>query len=159
VSGVDLAATYSGEVSAGHRLNLSLAASFQDSERQISSNQPMIQLAGTIFDPPHWRGRFTGSWEHGNVALTTVVTYIGGTRDDRFRPLTRVAPFASVDFIARIRGDTGFLGGVEASLSVLNLLNEKPEVIRNTNPADPPYDTTNYSAVGRFVGIQIRKSW
>ncbi|MCM3420951.1 TonB-dependent receptor [Sphingopyxis alaskensis] len=160
VKGVDLSAAYSREFDAGQRLNLALAASYQESDRQISSGQPTLQLAGTIFDPPHWRGRFTGSWEQDNVALTTVVSYIGGTQDDRFQPFTRVDSFTSIDLIARVRTQgTGLFGGVEASLSVLNLLNEKPDIIRNTNPADPPYDSTNYSAAGRFVGIQLRKSW
>lgn len=160
VKGVDLLATYSREFDAGQHLSLSLSSSYQESERQISPRQPTIQLAGTIFDPPHWRGRFAGSWEQDNVTLTAVATYLGGTRDDRFAPFTHVRSFTSIDLVARIRTQgTGFLGGTELGFSVLNLLNEKPDVIRNTNPADPPYDTTNYSAVGRFVGLQIRKSW
>ncbi len=63
--------------------------------------------------------------------------------------------------IARIRADTGTgpLRGVDLSVAVLNLLNERPARIRNTNPVDPPYDSTNYPATGRVVSLTLTKSW
>ncbi len=158
VKGVDLSAVYEREFPGGGRLSLGLSTSYQKSTRQISEGQPTIRLAGTIFDPPHWRGRFTGTWQQDNVTVATVVSHVGGTLDDRFQPFQRVESFISLDLVATIRSrGTGFFEGFEANFSVLNLFNEMPGIIRNTNPADPPFDSTNYPAVGRYVGIQLRK--
>jgi hypothetical protein len=47
------------------------------------------------------------------------------------------------------------LHGVELSLSVLNLFNEAPPNLAPIAPIVVSYDSTNYSAVGRFVTASI----
>ena len=42
-------------------------------------------------------------------------------------------------------------------LSVLNVLDEKPASIENSDPSLPPYDSSNYSVIGRQVSVTIRK--
>ena len=47
----------------------------------------------------------------------------------------------------------------ELRLSALNVLNQKPHFLPNPFPEAAPYDSTNESPVGRFVGASIRKNW
>jgi iron complex outermembrane receptor protein len=161
VRGVDFTADYRIDLSADERLNLTGMASYIESDQQLSAGQPVLQLAGLIFNPPHWRARGGFTWQRSALTFSGFVNHIGGTSDNRFPPILRVGSFTSVDLTARLSsGDqSGLLRGVSAILSVSNLFNEQPEVIRNTNPADPPYDSTNYSAIGRFVSLTISKSW
>jgi len=73
----------------------------------------------------------------------------------------RVGSMATVDATLLYRGDvpSGWRHGLTASLTVQNLFNAKPDVIATTLPSDTPYDSTNYSPVGRFVAASVIKSW
>jgi outer membrane receptor protein involved in Fe transport len=161
IRGVDLAITYAGQLGSADRLSVSAAASYLESDQQLSADQPTTERAGTIFDPPHWRGRASATWEHSNMGLTGVATYIGGTVDDRVLPHMGVGGFASFDAIARFRtGATkGPLANLDFTLSLLNFLNETPSLIRPIDPAAARYDSTNYPAVGRAVSVTIAKRW
>lgn len=72
-------------------------------------------------------------------------------------PLTsfKVASVATLDLSARVK--IGALG--EISVNALNIFNAKPEMTAVASPSDTPFDSTNYSAVGRFLGITISRDW
>lgn len=160
IQGVDLSASYEKDFGDAGKINLAAAASYLESDRQLNPGQQAIQLAGTIFNPPHWRGRAGGSWERGNVGLSAYFSYIGGTNDNRYDPDVHVGAFKTLDLTVRVRSEgEGLAGGFEAILTVLNALNEKPSIIRNADPADPPYDSTNYSVAGRVVALTLTKHW
>jgi outer membrane receptor protein involved in Fe transport len=82
-------------------------------------------------------------------------------RDIRSSPAGKVHGVTTLDLTARYRApDTaGPLKGVEFSLSVQNLLNAGPDPIAVSAPYETPYDSTNYSPVGRLIAIEVRKSW
>ena len=54
----------------------------------------------------------------------------------------------------------GAWSGVEFALTVSNLFDRKPPLYA---PAAPlyvaPYDSTSYSAIGRFVSASVAKRW
>lgn len=161
LQGIDLALDYALELDVTNRIRFSGSASYIESDQQLSPGQPVVERAGTIFDPPHWRGRGSISWERGKFTLTGVGTYIGGTTDDRFEPATRVGSFTSFDAIAQLAtsDDGGPFAGIEVTLAVLNLFNARPDIIRTSSGAQPPYDATNYSILGRSVSLTISKAW
>ena len=160
ISGIDVQARYQTALADG-RLNLSASATYLDSEQQISAGQPVQQLAGTLFNPPHWRGRGTASWDKGALGLAVTLSHIGGVDDQRTASAGRVRGMTIADVSARYRieGDHGPLGGVEVGLSIQNLFNVAPEVIATSLYYDTPYDSTNYSPVGRFVAFELVKRW
>jgi len=53
----------------------------------------------------------------------------------------------------------GACAGIEIALSAQNLFDQAPPSYAATSPADPAYDSTNYSAIGRFVSLSISKKW
>lgn len=161
LQGVDLSADYAMALGSNNRLLWNATASYLESNQQLSPGQPTLQRAGTIFDPPHWRGRGSVTWERGNVTLTGVASYIGGTQDDRYAPTVRVGSFTSVDAVAQIKTveTSGPLANIGATLAILNFFNEKPALIRNASAAAPPYDATNYPVVGRVVSLTLSKAW
>lgn len=160
ISGIDVQARYQTVLADG-RLSLSASATYLDSEQQISAGQPVQQLAGTLFNPPHWRGRGTASWDKGGLGLAVTLSHIGGVDDRRTASAGRVRGMTIADVSARYRieGGDGPLGGVEVGLSIQNLFNVAPAVIATSLHYDTPYDSTNYSPVGRFVAFELVKRW
>ena len=57
IHGIDIDADYRIELGRSGTLRLSGSASHLVSAQQLSAGQPFLPLAGTIFHPPHWRGR------------------------------------------------------------------------------------------------------
>ncbi len=161
IKGVDLAIGYSGNIGPQDRLELTGNATYLESDRKLSAGQPALQRAGTIFDPPHWRGSISASWIHDQLSVTGTANYIGGTLDDRFQPFVRVGSFTSFDLIGQLHSgdDQGPLSGVGVTLAVTDLFNTKPATIRNSSAAAPPYDATNYPVVGRVVSLKLTKRW
>jgi iron complex outermembrane receptor protein len=161
VKGVDLALRYQFELSPEETFQLSASGSYQESERQLAAGKPIIQLTGLIFNPPHWRGRIGGTYQRDNVSFSAFGSYIGGTLDNRIQPMQRIGSFKTLDAVMRVKttASGGVFRGVDATLAITNFLNEKPDIIRNTNPADRPYDSTNYSVAGRVISLTISKAW
>ncbi|CAN5665734.1 hypothetical protein BH10PSE14_BH10PSE14_43360 [soil metagenome] len=160
VGGVDLLAQYSSAMGAG-TAHASLNLSYLVSEQQVSAAQPVTQLAGILFSPPHLRGRGELGWQRGSIGLTGDLNFIGPVRDTRAGLPTRIAGMTPIDLTLRYRTPShhGALGGIDVILSVQNLFNEKPSVIATTQPVDTPYDSTNYSPFGRVVSLSLSKKW
>jgi outer membrane receptor protein involved in Fe transport len=161
LQGVDISAEYELLNGANERLVLSASASYLESDRRLSAGQLVVERAGRIFNPPNWRSRLGGTWQRDNVRLTSFVNYVGGTLNDQTPVFERVAPFVTLDLSAHLRTTAthGLLRDLEFRVSAANLLNERPDLIRNPNPASPPYDSTNQSPVGRFISLSVAKSW
>lgn len=159
--GVDITLTYRRDIGVDSKLNLTGSLAYLTSDQQLSPGQPTIQRAGTIFDPPHWRGRAGVSWEQANLTLASFANYIGGTLDDRYQPFVRVGAFLSFDATARLRSraNAGLAKNFDVSASILNIANRKPDIIRNLNAADPPYDSANYPVTGRTISLTLTKAW
>ncbi len=95
------------------------------------------------------------------VTANAAVSYIGALVDRRLATVQRLSPSATVDLgmhYAVIRGDDRD-PGLEFSLTIQNLFNDKPDVIGQTGPNTTPYDSTNYSPIGRFIAFGVRRHW
>ena len=81
--------------------------------------------------------------------------------DRRFENKRRLAPSATLDVAATYTLDQGDgrEPGLELSLSIQNLFDQAPRGIEQVGPYDTPYDSTNYSPIGRFVSVGIRRHW
>jgi len=161
VEGVDMVADYGLALRDGSRLRLSAAATYLASDQRLSANQPIVRQAGTIFNPPNWRGRAGATWQAEAAGLSLFVNHVGATTDTRFPERERIGPFVTLDLSASVRlgGWAGPLRGLEVRASALNLLDEQPDIIRNSEAAAPSYDSTNQSPVGRFISVSLRKAW
>jgi len=160
--GIDAIARYKAELGPRDTLTLDANASYLVSSRQISSSQPVIPLAGILFNPPHWRGRGSLSWDHQRFGVTATLNYVGDLSDTRQTPALRVPGQATIDLALRFRTSDrapGALRGLELILAAQNLLNTPPPLITTGPVTDAPFDSTNYSPIGRFVSFTIAKKW
>lgn len=158
--GVDLLARYRTTIGRD-TLGVSLNASYLDSEQRLTAAQPVTPLSGRLFNPPRWRARGELSWSNGPLTFTGAANYLGPVRDTRGLAAERVAGMTPVDFAARFRSGDGppVLRGLDIVVSAQNLFNDVPDQIATTLFYDAPYDSTNYSPLGRVVSISVVKSW
>lgn len=159
--GLDISALYRAALGEEDTLTLTAAASYLDADRKLSAGQAPLERSGVIFTPPHWRVRGGLNWERANTQVAASLNYAGGVVDNRFVVPTAIGTFTTLDLSAGFRStaQAGLLRNVDLRVSALNILNEKPDVIRTTDPAAIPFDSTNQSSIGRFVSLAVTKSW
>lgn len=160
IHGIDVAAQY-GFAHGDDDIRLNGEASYLHSSQQLSAQQPELSLSGTIFNPPRFRAHGGGAWTRGQFTLATYLSYIGGVSDIRETPKVHVKSMTSWDLNLRYRLDNApsALRGLEIGLAAQNLLNDKPGTIALDAPGSTPFDSTNYSAVGRFLSVSVTKQW
>lgn len=158
--GVDLLASYAAPIAKGQQLRLSFDLAYLKSNQQLSASQPVYELAGTIFNPPHWRGQAAAAWTGGALTLAANANYTGRVSDVRSTPAVPLSAMTTLDLTARYRAASGSpLAGLEFDLSVQNLFNAKPDPIATTYPYDTPYDSTNYAPIGRLIAVGVSRKW
>src|SRR3546814_13376047 len=88
-------------------------------------------------------------------------SYTGGVTDNQPLAATDLGSFTTVDLNARydMGEGRGMFSNVEFALSVQNLFDEPPPLFVPVTDYTVNYDSTNYSAMGRFVSFSINKHW
>ena len=160
IHGIDALLSYHADLGGTERsIDFNLNASYLSSDQQITQAQPVTQLAGAIFNPPHFRARGGASWRDRALTLTANLNYTGAVSDNRTAAITTIAALTSLDLTARYQTPpSGLFGGLDLTLGVQNLFNAKPGSVVG-DFLDAPYDSTNYSPVGRYISFSIAKKW
>lgn len=158
--GVDVKGRYVIDLSAS-QLVVDAQASWLYSQRKNNPKSPEFGLAGSAFNPPHFRGRLGGLWVQGDLRIAAFMSHVGPVEDRRSQPNTKGASMNTVDLTItnRFRVGSGPLKELELSVSVQNLLNKQPPYFRNSSGFAVNYDATNYSAIGRLAAVSISSKW
>lgn len=161
IEGLDARIGWNQELGGDRSITVDLAGSFIDSEQQLTPDLAAVPLSGTAFNPPRYRGRGSVSYQSDRLGVNLAINYIGSLVDRRFADARRLSPSAIVDFglSYAIVGQRGREPGLELSLNIQNLFDDEPEAIDQIAPTDTPYESTNYSPLGRFISIGIRRHW
>src|SRR5690348_14486182 len=158
IQGVDLSGSYRADLGPG-QLTFRGSVSWLDSTQALTATQSPYDLAGTLFNPARLNSRIGAVWQQGGFTASLFGNYKSGvtnTADGK-----KGASFTTFD--ATLRYDTGARedawSNLALELSVQNLLDHAPPLYANTNLTYTPYDSTNYSAVGRFLSLSVSKHW
>ena len=156
IKGLDLSSSYRFELGEGS-LTIRGSASYLSSSQQTAGNPLSYDLAGTLFNPAKVKGRVGAVWLQGEFSVSTFVNYIGGVTNTVTQDKT--ASFTTLDATLRYATShlDGFWSGLEFGLSVQNMLDRAPPLHATTTNVHAPYDSTNYSAMGRFWSLSISK--
>lgn len=158
IKGLDLSGAYRIDLGKG-RLTIRGSASWLDSTQALTAAQRPYNLAGTLFFPAKINSRIGAVWQQGGFAASLFGNYkIGVTNTSDGK---KGGSFTTVD--ATLRYDTGTRdnawSNLALELSAQNLLDRAPPLYANTNLTYTPYDSTNYSAVGRYLSLSVSKHW
>ena len=161
LKGVDVSTRYAFDTVDAGAFVFTGEASYLKSKQVTAPEQPVTQLAGTLFNPPKFRGRAGVSWTRDALGASLFANHTGALRDARRASVAKISATTSFDLSLRYTSQTenGPLQGTDVVLGVQNMFNKKPPLIWTNYVFDAPYDSTNYSAVGRFVSLSLTKSW
>lgn len=161
IEGVDARIGWDRRLGDRRAIGLELSGSWLDSEQAVTQALPSVALSGTVFNPPRYRARGTVRFQWEDLTVNLAGNYQGALVDRRPNDTQRLSPMATFDLGLRytaIRG-TGRDPALELSIIAQNLFDEKPEILRLAGPTSTPFDSTNFSAIGRFVAFGIRRQW
>jgi iron complex outermembrane receptor protein len=159
IEGVDLSGSYRLAWGPG-MLSLRGSASWLDSTQQTSSTGQPYALAGTLFNPPKISGRAGGVWQRGGFSASLFANYRSGVtnRIDAVKSASFTTFDAALRYAMGPRDDV--LSGLEFAMTLDNVLDRDPPLYRVTSPLYvAAYDSTNYSAIGRFASVSVSKHW
>ncbi len=158
IDGVDLTGAYRMDLGAGN-LTLRGSASWLDSWQKNTANQPPFDLSGSIFYPAKVNARLGAVWGSGGFTASIFARYVGGVTGRTSGKKT--SSFTTFDATIRYAfgGLRGPWTGLELSFTGQNLLNRAPPLYTPVAMTDVPYDSTNYSAIGRFLSVGLSKHW
>lgn len=159
IRGFDLSGAYRMDLRGG-ALTVRASASWLDSSQQTLPGQPSNDLSGVLFNPPRLSGRVGAVWQQGGFTASVFGNHRGGVTNR----LDGVKSGSLNTFDATLRHDTGDRGdawsGLVFALSVDNVFDRDPPHYQVAQPIYvPPYDSTNYSPIGRFVSVSVSKRW
>lgn len=159
IKGADLSGSYEFALGGG-RMTARGSVNWLDSTQQTVPGQPSFDLAGTLYNPPRTSGRLGAVWVRGGMTASFFANYKSGVRD--VVQGNKTASFTTFDAAWRYAMPLreGWLSGVELALSAQNLFNRAPPRHQMSSVYRiPPYDATNYSAVGRYLSVSATKHW
>ena len=134
------------------------------SDLQLIRGGPIIVALDRPYRPLDWRGRAGVSWRRARWSASAFVNHADGYTDDRRPLLVPVAAHTTIDLNLGYTvgsAERSPLRGTRLALYVENLFDNDPPRLQ----PDPPsttgigYDPINATARGRYVALQVRKSW
>ncbi len=158
IKGLDLSGSYRFDVGDG-RLMVRGVASWLDSTQASLPTQSPYDLSGTLFYPARLNSRMGAVWMQGNFTAAVFGNYKDGVRNRADGK--KSASFTTFDTTLRYEFDQGegLLSRLAFELAGQNLFNRAPPLYTVTAWNETPYDSTNYSAVGRFLSLSVSKHW
>jgi iron complex outermembrane receptor protein len=165
ISGVDFIAQYRHASHAGDfdfGLNLTYLKEYRQA---ITPTAPLVDFRDTLNNPIALRGRANVGWSRGNWSTTAFVNYADSYRNNTFDPERKIDSWTTLDLHLRydLDGWGDVLRGTALSLNVQNLFDENPPLALDAAApnvsAGLAYDSENADPLGRFVALQISKTW
>ena len=160
INGVDVNAIDQVDVGSG-QLVLTANASWLFSIQNTTKLSPTFNLAGTAFNPPNLRARLGASWSSDGFVASVYFNYLGGILNNTITPSVKGSAMTTTDLaiLYPVTSPTEVVKGVDVSLSVQNLFDEKPPFLQANAPFFVSFDSTNYTPIGRFVSVSVTSRW
>ena len=154
VRGLDFDATQTFDALAGHVVLSATATRLLAYDEALTPTASSAALLGDVSFPAKLRGRVAADWTRGPLGANLALNYLSAFHDTTG---ARINDQATVDAQLRFRASGGRLAGTTFSLSVRNLFDQAPPFYNN--PFGYAFDPTNADVVGRFVQLQLTRSW
>ncbi|MEJ0034951.1 MAG: TonB-dependent receptor [Gammaproteobacteria bacterium] len=158
VKGADLSGSYWFDLG-DSRLTIRGSASWLSSSQRTTVAQSAFDRAGTLFNPAKLNSRIGAVWSLGGYTSSIFANYIDGVTDTV--AMRKTASFTTFDATLRYATEErgGAWSGLELALSAQNLFDRAPPLYTPSFYTYVPYDSTNYSAIGRLLSASISKHW
>jgi len=160
IDGVDLSVKKGFALPLGS-LDTFASASWLHIDQQLVAGAPSQTVTGTLFNPPTAKVRSGLTWVYGGFSSTGVLNWIAGETDNGVTPNVPVSAWTTVDLTLTYRFGrlTPQLPGLESTLAITNAFDRAPPYARGAGVeyAGYDFDSTNASALGRFISLTLRQ--
>ena len=125
-------------------------------------------VANTIAEPPRLHLRGSVTWQYRNLTADFTLNHTGAYQNTLVTPREDISSWSTEDLSLKAHipeQANGLWHNFSLVLNIQNLANRRPPFL--AIPADDiaigrsavPFDGTNASAVGRYMSLEVRKSW
>ncbi|MBL8552255.1 MAG: TonB-dependent receptor [Hyphomonadaceae bacterium] len=157
LDGLDLALRHDFDLWGGDaRLSLS-ATHYLHYQEAASDQAPLVSVLDTFANPVDTRIKLGAGWQGRALGAHASVNYVDDYLDDASTPNRAIDAWTTIDTQISYNFGRDDGPGAMLSLSVLNLLDEPPPFVNNALGVG--YDPDNADPLGRFVAIELRKTW
>lgn len=154
VQGADLMADYGFDLG-GNAFDLGLNLTWLDRfDAQPTPTSPVVSQLNRPNFPVGLRGRLSAAWSRGPWTVSPSLNHVGGYRD---LAGDRIGSWTTGDLLVRFSPEGGVLAGTVLSLTVQNLFDRDPPFY--DAPEGVGYDAANTHVLGRFVSLQLSRTW
>ncbi len=162
VNGLDFSATYAFESGLG-RVSTQLAGSYYfEFANQLTSTSPLIDVVDTVFNPVDLELRAIASLDRGSWGGSLALEYTDSYTNTEASPAVPVESWTTFDMQVRYSFDAGvryaLLQNSQFRLNINNLFNEDPPFVDAGDP-DFFFDGANASPIGRYISLDVVKTW
>lgn len=165
VRGLDVIGSYDVQSSSGSwnvSVNVTRLLEFSNA---ITPVAPQMSILDTVYNPLKWRVRPSLVWSEGAWTTALSANYTGSYTNTAVSPNARIDSWTTADF--SIAFEVGAIAGSRwaadsaITLSALNVFDRDPPFVTGPEAVVLPtgYDPTNASPLGRFVSLELRKSF
>lgn len=152
--GLDVAAQYRFDLGQDQIALGGQATYVVDYEQQVTPTSASVDRAGTLGFPVRLRGRATADWTRGPLTLGAAANYTSRYHDLAGK---RIGDLVTFDLQARWVAERGPMAGVTVLLNLRNAFDRDPPFY--DNPIGIAYDGNLGDPVGRFISLQLTRTW
>lgn len=159
--GFDVVTSYQRRAGIG-QLGFTLNATYLELSQAISSASPEQTLSGKVFNPARFRARAGANWQVGGLSVSAYLNFVSALTNTVVTPQESISSWTTADVnLAYVFREVSWAKRTQVALSVQNLFDRDPPFINalSTSPPGVQYDSTNASAVGRFIGLTATVGW
>lgn len=154
IRGLDVQASQEWEALKGRITVSADATRLFDYDQRLTPAAAAIDLVGIASYPARLRGRLAADYSRGWVDAGVALNHISRFRDLNGR---RIDDQQTVDLHLRVKAPTGRFEGTTLGLYVRNVFDKDPPFYDNGFGFG--WDSANADVVGRFIRLQLTKSW
>jgi iron complex outermembrane receptor protein len=128
-----------------------------NAKRSSAPGVPFVNALNLINFPVDTRVRGNLGWANANWSANAFWNHVGDYVNNLITPTQRVKAYNTIDASISYKfPDEGRLNGLRMTLSAQNLFDRDPPSVINGTMA---WDSQNASPIGRFIALDIRKSF
>jgi iron complex outermembrane recepter protein len=162
VSGIDFEISYNKPLPIGIFLASFSGNYLTEFSNRPSPSSPENDILGIVFEPVPLRFRTSIGIQGDHLGWVAFLNYVDDYENNQTGTKQPVSSWATIDLSASYDfGDnrTDILRGTRLSINVQNLLNEDPPFVDTNFGSNINFDGVNANPLGRFISVQLIKSW
>jgi iron complex outermembrane recepter protein len=162
-SGLDFSARYVHTLTSGTLSARALASYIDKIDTKLTAGSASQELAGTLGNPPKWRARADIDWSVGGWMINAAMNYTHHYANTAGAGQSQIGSWATVDLTAQLDLGSHLASSIwrdsELTLTVQNVFDRSPPHVSALPLIRVAYDPANATPLGRFVALQLKKSW